>query len=75
MSTNPMDNLDKTQLSNLAELVRHGIDHLNENILALKPHQQEAEGYAKADIEEAQDKVDLGNAIVEDICERMETAP
>jgi hypothetical protein len=64
-------NLDKTQLSNLSDLIRSGMDNADGNILNLKPHEREAEGYIQADVDDANAKFALGNALLEDIAALM----
>jgi len=72
MSDSLLFNLDKTQLSNLSDLIRDGMDHVDNGVLNLKPHEREAEGYSEADVEDASAKFVLGNALLEDIAVLME---
>ena len=58
----------------MADLIRSGMEHLDENILSLKPHQQKAEGYLACDIADAEDKRELGASVLEDITSKMADA-
>ncbi|RCW64006.1 hypothetical protein DET61_11647 [Marinobacter nauticus] len=65
-------NMDKTQLSNLADLIRSGMDDLGNSVLSLKPHELAAEGYSQADVADAKDKFEFGNAVLVEILALME---
>lgn len=72
MSDKLIATLDKTQLSNLAELIRAGIDDVGEKVLSLSDSELRDDGFINADVEDAKAKVELGGAVIDEILVLME---
>ena len=67
-----LNHYDKTQLSNITDLIRDGRENLDNKILALKPHELRAEGYSESDVEDAEAKSELADELLSEITALME---
>lgn len=67
-----LNHFDKTQLSNITDLIRDGRENLDNKILALKPHELRAEGYSESDVEDAEAKSELADELLIEITALME---
>ena len=63
---------DKTQLSNLADLLRSGLDDIGENVLGQSKDALKRDGFVESDIEDAKAKCEFGEAVLDDIVALME---